>query len=517
MKENCLHLIDRGRRSLLGWNIGLSLLILSVTLALGAILVAALDLPSADGPLRRPRNYDFYPSGMEPRPSVFASEATLLASETPTRTLFLPFVVKAYPTHVVDSSFGVQLYYDWYTQAETIAKMGASWIRIPLNWSQHEPENTTPANYQWPAGFGEGLAQLSTRNINVILTLSGNPSWAADYPAGPVHNTDDLREFMVAAVQHYGKPPYNVKYWEIYNEPDNADPFYASYGWGYFGYKPLAYVAILSAIYEPMKTADPEAQIVFGGIAYDNWTTTGGPFIKAFPDDVLVNGAGAYFDVMNFHYYILFHQEWDPYGPGVIGKYNFLRDKLASYGLSKPFVCTEASMWSDEAHSGSEELQSRYVPQVFAQTMAAGLQTTIWFMFIDEDGPGVYKYGLLNPDSSPKPAYFSYQILDRQLAGAEYLVTLDPAEDGSGQIEAYEFTVPDSPAHVIVAWSRDEASHPMSVKTAQLVQVDRLGNETTFYADPDGFVRLDVGSCSDGAVQLTIGRCPVFLRFQPAD
>jgi len=517
MKTRGLRIVDHGRRSLRGWNMALLLLILGATLALGATFVAAHDTPSVDGLVLEPQTSDISPSALEARPPVAISGAAIRASEMLTHTLFLPIVVKAYPTSVLDSAFGLQIYYDQYTRAETIAKMGAGWIRIPLYWSQIEPVNTTPTNYQWPADLGEGLVQLSTKNMKVILTLGGNPSWAADYPAGPVHDTDDLKEFMVAAVKHYGAPPYNVKHWEIYNEPDNGDPFYASYGWGYFGHKPLAYIAILSAIYQPMKTADPEAQIVFGGIAYDNWTATGGPFIKTFPDDVLANGGGAYFDVMNFHYYVLFHQEWDPYGPGIVGKYNFLRDKLASYGLSKPLVCTEASMWSDETHGSSEEVQSRYVPQVFAQTMAAGLQATIWFMLQDDGYPGAYMYGLLNSDSSPKPAYFTYQTLSRQLANAEYLATLDPAEDGSGQIEAYEFTVPGGPTHVIAAWSRDDLTHPMSIKTAQVVQVDRLGNETTLYAGPDGFVRFDVGGCNDGPVQLIIGRCPVYLRFVPTN
>lgn len=507
------------RHSSLFWSLMLTLLILGGMLVLGVTLGAAPVPPSAPELLLQAQSFASSPSGLERGLPLSPPESAIQASGAPTHTLFLPYITKAHPTRVVDSAFGLQLYYDQYFQGETIAQMGSSWIRVPLYWSQHEPVNTTPENYQWPIDFGRGLAQLSDRNIEVILTLYGNPSWASDYPAGPVFDTDDVKEFMVAAVEHYSKPPYNVKYWEIYNEPDNGDPIYASYGWGYFGHKPKAYVAILSAIYQPMKTADPEAQIVFGGIAYDNWTATGGPFIKTFPDDVFNLGGGAYFDIMNFHYYIIFHQEWDPYGAGIIGKYNFLQDKLLSFGLSKPFLCTEASMWSDAAHGGSNQLQTRYVPQLFARSMAAGLQTTVWFMLQDEGGtePWIYKYGLLNSDSSPKPSYFAYQTVSQQLAHATYLATLDPADDGSGQIEAYEFLLGGGPWHVITAWSRDPAAHPMSIQAAQVIQVDRLGNETALYADPDGFVRFDIGGCADGPVQLVIGRCPVYLRFQPSN
>ena len=91
-----------------------------------------------------------------------------------------------------------------------------------------------------------------------------------------------------------------------------------------FGHNPQAYVDILSAIYGPMKAADPQAQIVFGGLAYD-WfilSPTDGPFVEDVVDDVLALGGGAYFDVMNFHFYSIHHVRWDACGTGIIGKAN---------------------------------------------------------------------------------------------------------------------------------------------------------------------------------------------------
>jgi hypothetical protein len=527
MKRSMLYVSGLLRRSSRGWQLVAVLLVCGMVLGLGVQLVVAKDRPSAITSSLDPGASDSaansaatvqHDASLEGAP--VSAPGSIGATEAANYTRFLPMILGGYPFQVTDSAFGLQIYEPEYDEAGTIAEAGASWIHIPLFWEDIEPVDTTPENYQWPADFDEGLAKLSARNMRIILTLYRNPSWAATYPSGPIDKTDiaELTEFMVAAVEHYGKPPYNVKYWEIYNEPDNGSEFYASNGWGYFGNDPQAYVDVLAAVYGPMKAVDPQAQIVFGGIAYDNWTPTG-PFVESFLDDVLriiKTQGGTYFDVMNFHYYILFHDEWDKYGTGIIGKHKFLSDKLAEYGFNNPFLCTETSMWSDGAHDGSAELQSRYVPEVFARGMAAQLEGTIWFMLRDWSFVGAYKYGLLDSDYQPKPAYYAYQTLSQQLAHAEYVQTLNPATDGSQQIEAYEFLSGGGPLHIIVAWSKDDQSHPMRLSTDQVVMVDRLGVETTLLADADGQVWLDIGNCSDqDPVQNNIGRCPVYLRFVP--
>jgi hypothetical protein len=75
-------------------------------------------------------------------------------------------------------------------------------------------------------------------------------------------------DFMYATVQKYSQPPYNVKYWEMWNEPDAATSFFrkdphtpygcwgdeaaADYGRGY-------YADMLQAVYPRIKQATPYA------------------------------------------------------------------------------------------------------------------------------------------------------------------------------------------------------------------------------------------------------------------
>ena len=421
-------------------------------------------------------------------------------------TALLPLVLKK--TGSV-TPFGVQLFSISAPIVAETAQVGAGWVRMPFYWAQVEPVNTTPEHYQWPADFEARLAELSARNIQVILTLGANPWWAATYAAGPIDKVDigELVQFMEAAVDRYGKAPFNVKHWEFYNEPDNGDEFYGERGYGFFGTQPKAYVDTLGAVYGPMKAADPAAQIVFGGIAYDNWTPEG-PFIQDFLDRVLEEGGGAYFDLMNFHYYPAFRAVWDPYGNDIIGKVTFLRRKLAAYGVDKPFVCTEAGFWSDSVHGdSSDEIQSRYVVQVLTRSMAAELRALTWFWFIDEIHLGSRKYGLLNPDLSPKPAYFAFQTFSGKMSWADYVRALAPGKDGSDQIEGYEFDARFSPDRIVVAWTTDGASHILMLQSSQANVMDKFGGERTVLDGDDGTV--------DGRVHVSIGPSPVYVTLEP--
>jgi hypothetical protein len=441
----------------------------------------------------------FAASGSPARP---APGADVSATTVLTPTLFLPIVAREgwLPP---DSILGVQLLEKSIGQ-EAVDKMGeagARWTRLNFFWSHVESTNTTPDNYKWSAALDESLARLSAEGVSPILTIVGNPSWAASHPAGPTDLVDigELVEFVTAAVARYGQPPYNVKHWEFYNEPDNGSEYYAGLGWGYWGNEPAAYAAMLAAVYQPIKDVDPEARIVFGGLACDNWTDGGGPFVRDFLDGVLQAGGGKYFDIMNFHYYSLFDPNWAPYGLGIIGKATYLRDKLASYGVDKPLICTETTSMSLDP-----ELQSRYVPQIYARSMAADLSVTLWYHFIDRDDPSPDKPALLHPDLTPKPAYHAFSTVARQLAGVDYVRLLSVSETGSDQIEAHEFALPDDATRIIVAWTHDEQQHEMRLTAGHLVLVDKFGAQTSVTDADDGAI--------DGSVWVTIPPSPVYLR-----
>jgi hypothetical protein len=481
-----------------------AMIVVLVMLVVSALAVASVP-PSHAGP------------GSEAVPAA-GSPAVARDSQASTHSLYLPALFRDHTVEPVSpvSPFGVHIFDMNTTLGTDLVNMGAQWVRTRLNWGRIEPVDTDPEDYDWPTGLERQLAHMADGGVNIVLTLMDNPEWAATNPGGPVDKVDigELVEFMVAAVERYSAPPFEVKYWEFYNEPDNGVAYHGELGQvGYFGHQPEAYVDLLQAVYGPMKAADPEAQITFGGIAYDNFEP-GGPFVRSFIDEVLANGGGDYFDVMNFHYYPAFAWYWEGEAPGsidILAKYSYIRDRLVSYGVDKPFVCTETSKWSAEIPPGGVEAQSRYVAQVFARSMSAGFPFTTWWTFYDI-GAGTDTTGLLDADFEPKPAYGAYQTLAQQLGEADFVRTWTEAETGAPlmEVEAYEFapgpgvTWPDGAARIVTAWTNDETEHTLVVPVASLVQVDKYGDETPVHDGDDGHV--------DGQIDLALGPSPVYLR-----
>ncbi len=113
-----------------------------------------------------------------------------------------------------------------------------------------------------------------------------------------------------------------ITYFEMYNEPDgNSLPEVRR--WGHYGAR---YAQMLAAIYPAIKTANPNAKVLLGGIAYDGFEDKGGQFVRSFLDDVLNAGGGDYFDIMNFHAYPAFRGSWTPgKGSGLLEKANAIR------------------------------------------------------------------------------------------------------------------------------------------------------------------------------------------------
>ncbi len=342
--------------------------------------------------------------------------------------------------------------------------------------------------------------------MTVIGTITENPSWAATYTYGPIDKVDksEYAEFLSAVVSRYKGPPYNVRYWEIYNEPDNTLVAYCSNpesGIACWGNDPGGYVELMATSYSAIKGADPQARVMLGAVAMDWFTDEGGPFSRDFLEQVLTRGGGQYFDVVSFHYFPIYNWRWAPYGKDVIGKATFIRQVLAQFGLSKDLLASEVGMWSDDRMGGSEQVQAKYLPQVFSRGMAAGLTATVWFMLMDEAGWEA-KHGLLNPDLSPKPVFYAFQTFAAQLQNMHYEKPLS-CSPACGELEGYSFLNP-SGKRITVVWNNSESTSVLSVTGNELRSVDLYGAVTDLYDVGDG--------STDGKVSVPVGPSAVYLE-----
>jgi streptogramin lyase len=413
--------------------------------------------------------------------------------------VYLPVVMRDYDS--VLPPFGIQTYgsIGASTGFTRVVEAGARWLRFPIRWKDIETYKDT---YNW-GSLDASMQTIAASNIQVIGTIDYNPSWAAARPSGPVSNTADLQEFVGAVVARYPQ----VTYWEFYNEPDNKD---------FFGFDSVPYATMLQAVYPVVKSANPNAQVVMGGLALDWYTDENGPFVRGFLESVLSSCTGkSCFDVANFHYYPPWRPVWEPYGHDIIGKANYIRQLLVQYGYDSPLINTETS-WPSVTIWGSPELQARYVPKVYARGLAAGLPVITWFALLDADS---YDPGLLGPGLTPRPSFAAYETFTSLMTGARFVRAILPSETGSVRIEGYQFSVSgpagrkrldiywyDCPS-MVTMWTPTDCADvaPLTINASQIAVIDKLGAKVVLDSGGNGHVSIPGG----------VGSSPIYVDYAP--
>ncbi|MDT8305773.1 MAG: cellulase family glycosylhydrolase, partial [Anaerolineae bacterium] len=422
--------------------------------------------------------------------------------------------------------FGVQTYGSTRpgaTYTPYLIETGASWARVMVNWADAEPANTDPAGFNWSA-IDAALAIALRSSPRLIVTIDRAPAWAAERPRGPIYPSmlPEFAQFVQALVERYdgdglddapGHPV--VRHWEIYNEPDASSTLFVA-GWGEYG---AEYAQMLSYVYPAVKQANNQAQVIFGGIAYDWWADTGGPFVETFLDDALAAGAGAHFDIMNFHFYPGFWRRWtDDASSGLSEKAQAIRSKLDNHQVNKPVIITEAGWHSsnEPLSPSSPEEQARYVVELFVESMAADIDLMIWWMLFDP-GSGIYDNGLITSASPPtiKPAFIAYKELVARLRYAEFVRQLEtPApvfdpEDGTVQsMDAYELRDPVNRRTIYVAWMNPvngTTAWQLRLPAAQATRYNIYNTESIPLNDAADGV-------ADGFITVMVGSHPVFVE-----
>lgn len=414
-----------------------------------------------------------------------------------------------------------------------LMESGATWVRQVFSWAVLEPANMTPESYNW-ADVDASVQLAAEKCWTIILTVEHNPNWASSLPEGPLNLTtpDELAQMMGALAERYdgdgvadapGSP--EVRYFEMYNEPD-AGGAGANNRWGYEGDQ---YAAMLKAVYPAVKQANPQAQVIFGGVAFDWFTDSSspGPFIRRFVDDVLSNGGGAYFDMMNYHFYPLFGWNWTAQfpkdGPGLVEKTEALRAVMRKYNVDKPIIITEAGWHNNSGPGlayGSNTVQSRMVVQIYTQARAAGISMLAWWPLADPTGSYAYMSGLVTAaERGPvtrKPAYTAYQVFMRELGAAKYV----GEEAGALDVKVYQFRDEAQGRTLYVAWTNptdlatvwgtdqpyQDTTRTMTVALdgASATVYDAMWNQVATAADADDGEQ-------DGKVTVTINGDPKYI------
>lgn len=406
--------------------------------------------------------------------------------------VYMPLVLHRHP---INNIFGVTMYA--FNSAHGIDQMAAAnigWSRRVVNWSSIEPSEGVR---NWDPNFDQELITARQNNIRVILILEVTPAWALKpgFACGAVapDKFAALGNFAYDLVSRYSAEPYRVEYYELWNEPDAAhilgcwgdpnDTLY--YGGAYYG-------QMFKAVAPRMKLADPQAQLLVGGLLLDCDPTNPPPgkscIESRFLEGILSVGGGPYFDGVAFHGYDYYtglgtyinsnwHTAWNTTGPVSLAKANFLKNVLNAKGYyNKYLINTENAILYgpnvqditcvDYAPQPDIEITKMYyVIQSYTQALSQGWRAHIWYSAF-----GVRCSGLLETDLTPKRAYYALAYTADRLGKAAFMRDVTQF----GGVTGYEFLA--GQHRIWVLWSKDGANHNISLPSVPQI-VDQIGND----------------------------------------
>lgn len=394
-----------------------------------------------------------------------------------------------------------------------MVQAGVYWMRFnSVWWPDVEPEKGQ-RNWQALAGVEQDLVNAVPTGGEVILIVRGTPAWAQKVEGsscGPIKEEElqSFASFMYDLVKRYSSYPYYVKYWELLNEPD-ASINYSDEPYGCWGdssdayYGGGAYAEMLKAVYPQMKAANPNIQVLFGGLLLDcdpNNPPEDPPGSGQYKncdsakylEGALINGGGDYFDILSFHAYDYYqgewglysnqnwHSSWDTTGPSMAAKKDFIVSVLDQYGYAdKPLMNTEVALlcYSD-CNDAFEATKAYYLAEAFAMAKSLGLQANVWY-----DLHGSWRHtGLIDWNGTPKPAYYAFQAGRRLFGSAQYNRTFKELLGITG----YEFLREDS--RLWIVWSKDGNIRTLTLPGIPAAMWDTLGNKLT----PSSQLILDI-------------------------
>lgn len=405
--------------------------------------------------------------------------------------------------------WGVEMYYLGDDAGLSLAKdAGVYWLRRnALLWSEVEPSEGE-RNWEALAGLEAELETAARQGFQTILIVRSTPAWAQSVggslcSAPKSEKLEAFANFMYDMVRKYSLPPYNVQYWEIGNEPDVAPELVASdapFGcWGVTGdpyYGGGGYAEILKAIYPKIKQANPQAQVLVGGLLLNcdpvNPPETepgSGQYRDCTPsrylEGILVNGGGNYFDGVSFHAYdysvgtklgrysnVNWNSSWDANGPVLVAKANYLRGVLNLYGFSQKYlVNSELALLcgrdGNEPQCQSDNFRltkAYYLAQAYVSAIAEHLTANIWYSLT-----GWRASGLVDAQKQPNEAYQALKTSSQILSGAAYV---GPITDYEG-VRGFAFERGDAPLWVL--WSLDGEKHTLDLGTTPKAILDVFG------------------------------------------
>jgi hypothetical protein len=290
---------------------------------------------------------------------------------------------------------------------DRLANMGATWVRMPLNWVSLETWHKGSINWT-PADRVVNAARQ--RHLNIDAVVSYTPPWArnAGRPStDPPNNPDDYADFVRALARRYA--PLGLHTWEIWNEP-NISAMWTP--------KPnaAAYARLLRKAYTAIKQIEPNATVLSAGLSPAADASDGSQILPAtFVRTLYAAGAGHAFDALGMHpttypYRSTYQAAWSAFQQ-TPGLYDVMR---TNGDASKKIWATEIG-WptGTNARAISEANQANYLVEGLTTWMKYSFTGPVFVYSLRDEGPDLsnqyQNFGLVHTSGTPKPAYLALQ------------------------------------------------------------------------------------------------------------
>jgi hypothetical protein len=457
------------------------------------------------------------------------------------------------------------------SMVEAIKGSGAGYVRLYISWSSIQREKGSA--YQWTF-YDKRLPQFSDAGLGIIATISGVPEWAkvGGNPCN-ILSADGVQAYYTFLEAIAARYPL-IDVWEIFNEPDAINDYRCGSGVENYGNNGMEYAELLQGAYTRLKALNPSGKIIMGGMAYDSFVDQEvHHFNRYFLDAVVQSGGANFMDGVNFHYFKNFASAWEgwtgtgkptclgeidredgpndkfyyPYGYDITAKASHLSERLSTcFGVNKPLWATEigangvgtknpdypytqdSSNQNPKPHlfGATTEDQAQYVFKVHARGFASGVENLTWYAIqivssiLEEDHQGLLydERDGVQMNGQPKPAYFAYQTMTRELGYYRYdtWVAFDPHSKPAA--EAYQFrhfAGNNAGSPKIVAWS-NSGTQTLTLPASTVRVVSRPGNGTI----PEESIVTDGGSADidgagNGTITLALTVEPVIIELSP--
>ena len=316
--------------------------------------------------------------------------------------------------------------------------------------------------------------------------------------------THPWARFVGAAVQRYmpgGDAGTNVRHWEVWNEPDLCH---------FWSGTPREYARLLKVAYIVIKWVDPDAFVVFGGLAHfanGQWLYD---MLNSLQTDTLSATYGGFFDAAGTHHYSLAYVGYQ--------YTNRVRRALDERGWAdKPIWITESGVPVCNDYPGptcpspwraTADEQASYVWQNIAYTRLAGGGPIFHFMLHDDCGNVVAVdspdgFGLAKNEST---SYCSPSNAEQRLAYSAFKLAnehLTDTEVSWGDIDRFRvrrvaFYHPETQERRLLTWAltseAETGSIPATGTSARMIEMDGTETELT---PTDGYYEVSLAGATN--------------------